>query len=131
VVALCAAGWFASIAFTMAALKTVDSGMPFFPGIIMAIGLAITLPPAIICTVIAVFLVGLRRAKLAWTNSPDWPVRKSKRPVIVLRRQLVEKIERDGGRFLVSSCGDTFKLGMKLFGRSKVVGTVRDLGWQI
>jgi hypothetical protein len=64
-------------------------------------------------------------------NSPDWPIRKSKRPVIPLRRELVEKIERDGSKLLVSSCGDTFKLGMKLFGRSKVVATVRDLGWQI
>jgi len=76
-------------------------------------------------------LVDLRDLPPDVTNSPDWPVRKSKRPVIVLRRELVEKIERDGGKFLVSSCGDTFKLGMKLFGRSKVVGTVRDLGWQI
>ena len=68
VVALCAAGWFASIAFTMVALKTVDSGIPFFPGIIMVIGLAVTLPLAILCTVIAVFLVGPRRAKLAWMS---------------------------------------------------------------
>lgn len=65
------------------------------------------------------------------TNSPDWPVRKRNRPVIILKRELIEKIERDGGKFLVSSCGDIFKLGMKLFGRRKVVGTVRDLGWQI
>jgi len=68
VVALCAAGWFASIAFTMVALKTVDSGIPFFPGIIMVIGLAVTLPPAIICTVIALLLVGPRRANLAWMS---------------------------------------------------------------
>ena len=68
VVALCAAGWFASIAFTMVALKTVDSGIPFFPGIIMVIGLVVTLPPAILCTVIAVVLVGLRRAKFAWIS---------------------------------------------------------------
>ncbi len=64
-------------------------------------------------------------------NSPDWPVRKSKRPVIILRRELIEKIERAGGKFLVSSCSDTFKLGMKLFGRGKIVKTVRDLGWQV
>ena len=68
VVALCAAGWFASIVFTMVALKTVDSGIPFFPGIIMVIGLVVTLPPAILCTVIAVVLVGLRRAKFAWIS---------------------------------------------------------------
>ena len=64
-------------------------------------------------------------------NSPDWPVRKSKRPVIVLKRELIEEIQRHGGKLLVSSCGDTFKLGMKLFGRRKVVATLRDLGWQI
>jgi hypothetical protein len=64
-------------------------------------------------------------------NSPDWPVRKSKRPVIVLRRELVEKLERQGGKFLVTSCGDAFKLGIKLFGRSRVVATVRDLGWSV
>jgi len=44
---------------------------------------------------------------------------------------LVEKIERDGGKLLVTSCGETFKLGMKLFGRSEVVGVLRELGWQI
>ena len=68
VVALCALGWFASIAFTMVALKTIDSDIPFFPGIIMVIGLVVTLPPAILCTVIAMFLVGPRRAKLAWMS---------------------------------------------------------------
>ena len=68
VVALCAFGWFASIAFTMVALKTIDSEMPFFPGIIMVIGLIVTLPPAILCTVIAMVLVGPRRAKLAWLS---------------------------------------------------------------
>lgn len=64
-------------------------------------------------------------------SHPEWPVKKKKRPVIVLRRDLVEKIERAGGKFLVSSGGDTFKLGMKFFGRSKVVSAVQELGWQI
>jgi hypothetical protein len=68
VVALCAAGWFASISLTIVALKTIDSGIPFFPGIIEVIGLVVTLPPAIICTGIALFLVGPRRAKLAWIS---------------------------------------------------------------
>ena len=68
VVALCAFGWFASIAFTMVALKTIESDIPFFPGIIMVIGLVVTLPPAVLCTVIAMFLVGPRRAKLAWIS---------------------------------------------------------------
>jgi hypothetical protein len=68
VVALCALGWFASIAFTMIGLKTIDSDIPFFPGIIMVIGLVVTLPPAILCTVIAVFLVGPRRARLSWMS---------------------------------------------------------------
>jgi hypothetical protein len=76
-------------------------------------------------------VVDLRELSPDVTGSPDWPVRKAKRPVIVLRRELVENIARNGGKFLVSSCGDTFKLGMKLFGRSKVVATVRYLGWQI
>jgi hypothetical protein len=52
----------------MVALKTIDSDIPFFPGIVMVIGLVVTLPPAILCTVIAVFLVGFRRAKLAWIS---------------------------------------------------------------
>jgi hypothetical protein len=68
VVAICAFGWFASIAFTMIALKTIESDIPFFPGIIMVLGLALTLPPAILCTVIAMFLVGPRRARLAWMS---------------------------------------------------------------
>ena len=67
-VALCATGWFASIAFTMRALKTTESGMPFFPGIIMGVGLVLTLPPAIICTLVAIILVGPRRSKLAWVS---------------------------------------------------------------
>ena len=76
-------------------------------------------------------VVGLLELPPEVINSPDWPVRKRKRPVIVLRREMVEKIERQGGKFLVSSCGETFKLGMKLFGRSKGAATVRDLGWPI
>jgi len=65
VVALCAAGWFASIALAIVAVKTIDSGIPFFPGIIEVIGLVVTLPPALVCTGIALFLVGPCRAKLA------------------------------------------------------------------
>jgi hypothetical protein len=68
VVALCAAGWFASIGFTMVAVKTTDSGIPFFPGIITVIGLVVTLPPAIVCTSVALFLVGPRRSRLAWVS---------------------------------------------------------------
>lgn len=68
VVALCAFGWFASVGLTIFALKTIDSDMPFFPGIIEVIGLVVTLPPAILCTVIAMILVGPRRAKLAWMS---------------------------------------------------------------
>ena len=64
-------------------------------------------------------------------NGPDWPLRDSHRPVIVLKRESIEKIERAGGKFLVAAHGDTFKLGMKLFGRGKVVETVRGLGWQV
>jgi hypothetical protein len=67
-VILCAFGWFASIAFTMIALKTIDSDIPFFPGIIMVGGLVVTLPPAILCTLIAMFLVGPRRARFAWLS---------------------------------------------------------------
>jgi hypothetical protein len=67
-VALCAAGWFASIALTMVALKTNDSGIPFFPGMIEVVGLVVTLPPALVCTGFALFLVGPRRAKLAWIS---------------------------------------------------------------
>jgi hypothetical protein len=76
-------------------------------------------------------VVDLRELPPDVLSNPDWPVRKSKRPVIVLDRKLVERIERDGGKFLVSSCGDTFRLGMKLFGRGNVIETVRTLGWQI
>jgi hypothetical protein len=76
-------------------------------------------------------VVDLRNLPPEVINDPDWPLRKSKRPVIVLKRAVVEKIERDGGKFLVTSCGDTFKLGLKLFGRSKVADVVRELGWQI
>jgi hypothetical protein len=52
----------------MLAQKTVESGIPFFPGIIMVIGLVLTLPPAVVCTVIASCLVGVRGAKLAWIS---------------------------------------------------------------
>jgi hypothetical protein len=52
----------------MVLLKTVESEMPFFPGIVMLIGLVVTLPPAILCTVISIILVGLRRARFAWIS---------------------------------------------------------------
>ena len=68
VVALWAFGWFAWIAFTLIALKTFDSDIALFPGFFMVIGLVVTLPPAILCTVIAMFLVGPRRAKFAWIS---------------------------------------------------------------
>jgi hypothetical protein len=63
--------------------------------------------------------------------SSDWPVRKKKRPVIVLDCAAVQKIERKGGRLLVTFRDETFKLGVKFFGRGKVISAVRDLGWQI
>ena len=69
--ALCAMGWFVSIGFTMIALKTIDSDIPFFPGIhcMGVVGLAVTLPPATSVTVIALFLVGPRRARLSGCRS--------------------------------------------------------------
>jgi len=41
---------------------------PFYPGIIAFIGLAATLPPAFICTAVAIILVGPRRTKPAWIS---------------------------------------------------------------
>ena len=69
VTALCAVGWFLSLAMTMFEVHRVaDDAPPFYPGIIMVIGLVVTLPPALICTAIAVFLVGPRRSKLSWIS---------------------------------------------------------------
>lgn len=68
VAALCTTVWFASVGFTVLAAKHVESDIPFFPGIIMMAGLVVTLPIAVICTVIAWMLVGARQAKLAWVS---------------------------------------------------------------
>jgi len=68
VVALCTMGWFLSIALTVFAVMTVDSGVPFFPGIIEASGLVVTLPPALLCTGAAMALVGAKRSRLAWIS---------------------------------------------------------------
>jgi hypothetical protein len=64
-------------------------------------------------------------------SSPDWPVRKKKRPVIHLQRDQIEKIARVGSRLQILACGETFKLGLNLFGRGKVVATIRELGWPV
>jgi hypothetical protein len=65
------------------------------------------------------------------TSSPDWPVKKMDRPVIVLRRENVIKIERKGGKLLVDSCGGRFGFGLKFFGRSEAVAIVQKLGWHV
>jgi hypothetical protein len=65
------------------------------------------------------------------TGSSDWPLKKMDRPVIVLKREHVTKIERKGGKFLVESCGGTFRFALKFFGRSDAVAQVQQLGWQI
>ena len=53
---------------TMLALKTVESDMPFFPGVIEVVGLVVTLPIAVLCTVVSLFLVGAKRSRLAWIS---------------------------------------------------------------
>ena len=76
-------------------------------------------------------VIDMRELPVAILTAPDWPVRKSKRPVITIPRMEVQKIQRKGGRFLFEALGDTFALGMSLFGRTRIVAEVRGLGWEI
>ena len=69
ITAFCTLGWFISYAITVSALNELgDSAPPFYPGIISLLGLVLTLPPALICTIISLILVGPRRSKLAWIS---------------------------------------------------------------
>jgi hypothetical protein len=63
--------------------------------------------------------------------NPDWPIKKGKRPVILIKKSDIEKFERSGGKLLVEAYGDTFKLGLKLFGRGKAIETMRSLEWSV
>ena len=64
-------------------------------------------------------------------NNSDWPISKCKRPVIVLRREAVNRLEQSGGIILVEAYGETFKFGLNFFGRGKIIEQIRQLGWQI
>ena len=69
VTALCTLGWYLSVAITCHEFDGVsDNAPPFYPGIIAAFGLVVTLPIAVISTMTARFLVGSRRSRLAWIS---------------------------------------------------------------
>ena len=69
VTALCTVGLFLSLLVTGLELRRVGyDAPPFYPGIISLVGILVTLPPALICTAIALFLAGPRRSKLAWVS---------------------------------------------------------------
>ncbi len=76
-------------------------------------------------------IVDLPKLPAEILSSPDWPVRKKNSPVILLPRDQIEKVERVGGRLQILACGETFKLGLRFFGRGKVIAAVRDLGWSV
>jgi putative exporter of polyketide antibiotics len=66
---LCTLGWYLSFALVCIELKLVgNDDPPFFPGIIMVFALIVTLPIALICTAVSMWLVGPRRCKLAWIS---------------------------------------------------------------
>ena len=66
---LCTLGLFLSFVVMSFELKRVGyDAPPFYPGIIVFFALVLTLPPALICTGISLFLVGPRRSKLAWIS---------------------------------------------------------------
>jgi hypothetical protein len=77
------------------------------------------------------YIVDLPDLPAETLSDPDWPIRRKKRPVIVLRRDQIEKIERAGSKLLVSTSGETFKLGLKFFGRAKIITSLRGLGWSL
>jgi hypothetical protein len=69
VTALCTAAGYLSYALTVIELGGAGfDAPPFYPGMIFVIGLILTLPPAVLCTVIALALVGPRHSKLAWIS---------------------------------------------------------------
>ncbi|MGA1796307.1 MAG: hypothetical protein ACMUIL_10665 [bacterium] len=64
-------------------------------------------------------------------SDPDWSMKKGKRPVILIKKDDIDKFERSGGKLMVEAYGDTFKLGLKLFGRGKAIEAMRNLGWAV
>jgi hypothetical protein len=67
---LCAVLFYLSFAFVMwQSIAGVYDGP-----ILVFVALFFTLPPSIVCTVIALFLVGPRRCKLAWMSLCSYPL---------------------------------------------------------
>jgi anti-anti-sigma regulatory factor len=64
------------------------------------------------------------------TSDADWPTRRKKRPVILIHRAEVDRIDRSGSRILVKAHGEIYKLGLKLFGRSRALSAIKELGWE-
>jgi len=65
------------------------------------------------------------------TSNPEWPIKKGTRPVIVISRGDVDRIEHSSGKIIVDAYGVTMKLGIKLFGRSSIVNNIRQFGWNL
>lgn len=66
---VCSALFYGSIFLTMSEVGSIgDDAPPFYPGIIMIIGFGCTFPPALVCTIVAICLVGFARCKLAWIS---------------------------------------------------------------
>lgn len=66
---ICVAVFFLSIALTLSELENTGfDAPPFYPGIIMVVGFFVTFPIALVCTIIALVLVGFSRSKLAWIS---------------------------------------------------------------
>ncbi len=67
----------------------------------------------------------------AVTKHADWPLKRKKRAVIIIQRADVATIKKVRGRIVVTAHGNTYRLGLKLFGRSNAVRAIREMGWDV
>ena len=67
----------------------------------------------------------------AVTMHADWPLKRKKRAVIIIRRADVATIQKVWGRIVVTAHGNMYRLGLKFFGRTGAVRAIREMGWDI
>ncbi len=67
------------------------------------------------------------------TGDPDWPVRATEGPVIVVPRKAIRAIRYSFWKWRIYLCTETMDVGIEppLFGRKKVFAFLRESGWEV